>query len=194
MVPCSQSEGPHRRFVVWVQGCTIRCPGCCNPELFDAAGGRDTEIDELLARLHEALHAHRIEGLTVVGGEPVEQPEAVAALCEGAVRLGLGTIVFTGHNLVEAERRPGFDRLWAALDTLVDGPFDAKDPEPEPGRSYVGSRNQGLHHRTDRYADPALWRGPRSAELHLRPDGSMDLHGAPDVALRLRRLLRKAGG
>jgi anaerobic ribonucleoside-triphosphate reductase activating protein len=35
-VACTEAEGPFRRHALWLQGCTLACPGCCNPELFPA--------------------------------------------------------------------------------------------------------------------------------------------------------------
>ncbi|HGG57662.1 MAG TPA: 4Fe-4S cluster-binding domain-containing protein, partial [Nannocystis exedens] len=40
IVAITEAEGPGRRFALWVQGCSLHCPGCCNPELFAAAGGQ----------------------------------------------------------------------------------------------------------------------------------------------------------
>jgi len=39
IVPCTEAEGPGRRFALWFQGCPLRCPGCCNPEFIPFAGG-----------------------------------------------------------------------------------------------------------------------------------------------------------
>lgn len=182
-------EGPFERAAIWVQGCSLACPGCCNPELFEPGGGALREVDELLAEL---AAGPAIEGITVLGGEPLEQLEGVAALAEGAAAAGLGVIVFTGFELGEARMRPGFDRLWAAIDTLVDGPYRRR--EPERARRFIGSRNQGLRHRSRRYADPQLWRGQNGAELHIGPDGRMQVHGFPVQTKRLLRLLRELEG
>ncbi len=182
VVPITTAEGPGRRMAIWVQGCRLRCPGCCNPALFAAGRGPGTPVERLLASAKQAIAAHGISGLTVLGGEPLEQLPGVTALCDGAARLGLGVIVFSGYRHAEALRQPGFDALWTALDTLVDGRFDATTPEPsmaQGGRRYIGSTNQTLHHRTERYRDPVLWRGPVHAEVHVHPDGRWSLHGEP---------------
>nr|WP_255216303.1 4Fe-4S single cluster domain-containing protein [Pseudenhygromyxa sp. WMMC2535] len=196
-VPRTRAEGPHERWALWLQGCSLRCPGCCNPELFDPAGGALVEVDVLLAELAElapgrAAPRRKIEGVTILGGEPLEQLEALTELCEGAAGLGLGVLVFTGLRLEEARARPGFAALWASLDTLVDGRFEARAREPEAragGRRFVGSRNQTLHHRSPRYADPAVWAGANSAELRVEADGSVSVHGFPSAARSLLRLL-----
>jgi hypothetical protein len=102
-------------------------------------------------------------------------------------RLELGVIVFTGYSDTEARGLPGFSRLWRAIDTLVDGPFDARQPEPEGGRCFVGSRNQRLVHRTTRYCHEALWTGRTHVEIRIGSDGTTTVHGAPqDVDSLLR--------
>lgn len=187
-VACTEAEGPGRRFAVWVQGCSLACPGCCNPELFAADGGETVAVATLADELAAARTVHAIEGLTVLGGEPSEQAEAVAALCRAARELGLGTLVFTGRTLAELQRRPEAAALLGAVDSLVDGRFDARRREPPRGRRWIGSTNQQIVHLTPRYADPARWRGHDHAELQIDATGTITAHGAPDL---LRRLLKK---
>jgi anaerobic ribonucleoside-triphosphate reductase activating protein len=182
-VACSEAEGPHRRYALWVQGCSLGCPGCCNPELFAAAGGTVLTVDELLADILAA----QVEGVTLLGGEPLEQIAGVTALAGRVRAAGLGVLVFSGYTLDEIVALPGGSALLAVVDTLVDGRFVAAAREPSDGRRVVGSRNQRLVHRTPRYADPALWRGPPRVELQVGPAGEIGVHGDPDLARRLTR-------
>jgi anaerobic ribonucleoside-triphosphate reductase activating protein len=191
-VPATAAEGPGLRFAAWVQGCTLRCAGCCNPGMWSPGRGDAVPVAALLRELDQAREQHGLEGLTILGGEPLEQLPAVTALCEGAAARGLGVLVFSGYRLDEARARPGFASLWRVIDTLVDGRYDAAEPEPRPehgGRRFIGSRNQQLRHRTDRYRDPALWHGPHAAEARLAPDGSLSLHGEPDIVRALLRAI-----
>ncbi len=186
-VACTGAEGPHLRFALWVQGCTLACPGCCNRELWAADAGRDVEVDALVDATLEARDHHGIEGVTVVGGEPLEQIEAVTAFARGVGAHGLGVVVFTGFTLAEARARPGFPALWDVIDTLVDGRFEARARDDV--RRFVGSTNQRLHHRTSRYADPEPWHGPATAELVRADDGRLRIVGDPTVARALGRAL-----
>ena len=191
-VACTAAEGPGLRCAVWVQGCTLACPGCCNPELFAAEGGTWRTVIELRDELIAAQGLHGVEGLSVLGGEPSEQLAGVTELCGAARGLGLGVIVFTGRTLAELAALTGGAALLATVDTLIDGRFEAGRREPADGRRFVGSRNQRIVHLTGRYADPALWRGSGGIELQITGDGQMALHGAPALARRLGRAL--AGG
>ncbi len=191
-VPVTSAEGPHRRFAVWTQGCALACPGCCNPELFDPNGGREITVAELLRHI-DAVRAE-IEGITVVGGEPLEQIAAVTALAEGCRARGLGVLVFTGHRRADVERWPGYAALWTAIDTLVDGRFDAASARGEM-RRFVGSPNQVLHHRTERYRSADLWHGEALAELVLDDRGHARLVGTPSlVRLAGRALTAQSSG
>ncbi|WP_223784707.1 4Fe-4S single cluster domain-containing protein [Myxococcus sp. AS-1-15] len=182
-VPRTEAEGPGRRFALWVQGCPLRCPGCCNPEMFAMERGAVVTVEAMAARV---LATPGIEGLTILGGEPFSQADAVAELCERVRAGGLSTLVFTGYTLAElkAQGRPGVERLLASLDLLVDGRYE-KD-QPETRRRWIGSRNQVMHFLTPRYApeDPTFT-APNTAEVHLI-EGRIIVNGWPDLADRLR--------
>jgi anaerobic ribonucleoside-triphosphate reductase activating protein len=186
IVADTDAEGPGRRFALWVQGCAIRCPGCCNPEMFNARGGRVAAVAELVA-LVEATAG--IEGVTVLGGEPFEQADGVGAFAEGVRALGLSVMVFTGHVVEELRGRadPGVDRLLAATDLLVDGPY-LRD-QPEDGRRWIGSTNQRYHFLTGRYSltEPRFWSG-NTVEIRVEK-GRIMVNGWPAgaEALGLRR-------
>lgn len=170
-------------MAIWVAGCTLRCPGCCNPELFAADAGATMPLADIEARLDG--QRGRIEGLSILGGEPLQQPAAVAQLLRAAQGRGLGTIVFSGYTLAEARTRPGFETVWSQLDTLIDGRYESGSTELR--RRFIGSSNQRLHHRTPRYADEALWRGPTRVEVRIDARGQVEAHGLPRAVARLRR-------
>ena len=172
VVDRTEAEGPGVRTAIWTQGCSIRCPGCCNPELFGARGGELYGVEALLARVVDA----GTEGITLLGGEPLDQPEAVTALAHAVRGKGLSVVVFSGYRYAEVERRA--PDLLAAVDVLVDGPYDAAQPEDGPrARRWVGSRNQQLHFLGTRYG-LADFQGPNTVELRLRTDGVM-INGWP---------------
>src|SRR5438067_2431656 len=102
IVPCTEAEGPGRRFAVWFQGCPLRCPGCCNPEMLPFSGGRAMALGAVLAELDAARSQSDIEGITLLGGEPLAHATGAAALADAARRRGLSVMVFTGYTLTEA--------------------------------------------------------------------------------------------
>jgi anaerobic ribonucleoside-triphosphate reductase activating protein len=184
----TEAEGPGRRWALWVQGCPLRCPGCCNPEMLPARArdGRDelVSVDELA---REALDTPGIEGVSFLGGEPFAQAAPLAALAERVRAVGLSVMVFTGYTLAELEAREDARALLAATDLLVDGRYD--ETLPETASRWIGSRNQGLHFLSDRYrADDPRFLRKNSVELRLRA-GVLTVNGWPAAA----RLFRRAG-
>ncbi len=185
VVEDTEAEGPGRRFALWVQGCSLRCPGCCNPEMFGQEGGREEDTAELARR---ALAVNGLEGVSVLGGEPCEQPEAVADFCERVRAGGLGVMLYSGYRLEElrAKKSPAVERLLAATDLLADGRYERELPERD--RRWLGSSNQQLHFLTTRYRkdDPRLVM-PNTVELRLTKDG-LTVNGWPQGAKGLEGL------
>jgi anaerobic ribonucleoside-triphosphate reductase activating protein len=184
----TECEGPGRRFALWVQGCRIRCPGCCNPHFFATQGGRRMAVSEIADEIRAV--AGEIEGVTLLGGEPFDQPEALAVLACQARAFGLSIMTFTGYRLEDLRGRgsKGADALLAATDLLVDGPYDAKRPETR--RRWAGSTNQRFHFLSGRYSPGIEWPAPgepqRRIEMELTRDGSVRLRGWPEFARLVR--------
>lgn len=177
IVADTEAEGPGRRFALWVQGCSLRCPGCCNPEMFAADKGRAADSAELAA---QALATAGLEGVSVLGGEPGEQAEAVADFCERVRAGGLSVMLYSGYTLAELRARPGAERLLKAVDLLVDGRYQQSLPETR--RRWLGSTNQVMHFLTPRYslADPRF-ASANTVELRLTRDG-LTINGWPAAA------------
>src|SRR5213592_3587619 len=89
IVPCTEAEGPGRRFALWFQGCPLRCPGCCNPEMLPFEGGQAMPLADVMERLRRASDEQCIEGITLLGGEPLAHAAGAAALARATQLLGL---------------------------------------------------------------------------------------------------------
>jgi anaerobic ribonucleoside-triphosphate reductase activating protein len=188
IVDDTEAEGPGRRFALWVQGCTIRCPGCCNPEMFTRAGGTEMTIDAIAERL---ANATGVEGVSILGGEPFEQAAGVAELARRVRTRGLTVMVYSGYTLAElreqAARDAGVAALLGEIDLLVDGRYDRDRPEPPPpiGRRWLGSTNQVMHYLTAAYsADDPRMHAANTVEVHWR-DGKLVVNGWPSGAAAL---------
>ena len=170
------AEGPGLRTAVWFQGCSIRCPGCINPHLFSPRGGNLFSVTDVV---NEALAAG-VEGLTLIGGEPFDQPASGAALAKAAQVQGLGVISFSGYEYESLLDREGATQAFlAATDLLVDGPYRAHDPETR--RALVGSGNQRFIHLTDRYKGYRPETVTNRIDVRVRADGSVDVAGFLDT-------------
>jgi len=171
------AEGPGLRYAIWVQGCTLRCAGCCNPEMFPREGGESIAIDDLV----DTILAEPVEGISLLGGEPFEQADACARLAERVRTEGRSVMVFTGYRIEEIAGSP----LLAHCDLLVDGRYERSLPESR--RRWIGSSNQRMHFLTDRYSpnDPRFLEGN---EVVIRLSrGELSVHGWPAAAAKVRR-------
>jgi len=172
----TEAEGPGERFAVWVQGCPIRCPGCCNPEMLSKDGGVEMGVAELAERV---IATDGIEGLTLLGGEPFAQAGACASLAARVRAFGLTVMVFTGFtyqwDLDECDE--DVRRLLAETDLLVDGPYKRK--LSEEWRRWIGSTNQKMYCLTDAYSleDPRFYER-NTVEIRYR-DGELVVNGWP---------------
>lgn len=143
----SLHDGPGQRTVLWFAGCGIRCAGCVNPHLFASDSGLSAPLWEIGHVLLEGIH-RRDQGVTFVGGEPFDQPQALAELCEHVAQCWASwpnvprLIVYSGNTFeqLKARRNPDVERALNTADVLVDGPFVQKWADEDLG--YRGSRNQ----------------------------------------------------
>lgn len=141
IVRSSAANGPGNRFVVWVQGCSRRCRGCFNPAAQPFPGaGCDITISQIMSSVPDA-----VEGITVSGGEPFEQPEELLHLVRAAGSHNLSVLIYTGYTYEELTN--GFsgttqDVIHDVLehtDYLIDGPYVREIPSQN---KWAGSGNQ----------------------------------------------------
>ena len=120
--PESIVDGKGIRFVVFVQGCPHRCPGCHNPQSHPFEGGTPTDVRDLFRQVCENP---LLKGVTFSGGEPFCQPGPLAELGKLAHSRHLDVTTYTGYTYERllAMRDPAVDALLAETDVLIDGPF-----------------------------------------------------------------------
>lgn len=172
--------GPGVRAVVWVQGCPLRCRGCVAAETLPFEGGTPLPVPELAEHLADLTD---VEGVTLSGGEPFAQAEALSALLDAVRerRPDFSAMAYSGFRHETLSRgTPGQRALLARLDLLVDGPYVTARHAPLRWR---GSANQRLLALTDRYAGTVAEGGDTSAgiEVSVGADGSFSWAGVPPV-------------
>jgi len=208
-VPFSHANGPGRRATIWVQGCSLGCPGCFNGATHARDGGRRIEIEEILATLQELVD--RIEGVTISGGEPLQQRPALTVLLRGLkARTNLSVILLTGLTWEEVQRMVAADeeairaRIRAQccveraetradagdalvqpqgflryVDVLIAGRYRQ---EQRLARGLRGSANKTVHLLTNLYSLQDIARVPE-AEAIVAPDGRVLLSGVDPLWL-----------
>lgn len=175
----SRANGPGARFVVWMQGCTLGCAGCFNPATHPDIGGRDIDVSELVSELAQAA-SRGIEGLSLSGGEPLQQAAAAVELLDAARALGLSTLAFSGYTIEEIRELPHGPEVLARLDVLIDGRYVSTQRLASGLR---GSANQRIQLLTQRYSAAEVEATP-VAEIRIGPTGEVVLTGVNPLKLR----------
>lgn len=134
-------DGPGIRLTVFTQGCPHDCPGCHNMQTHDYQGGYVGDTDQILSALGENP---LLDGVTLSGGEPLDQPLACRHIAQGAKKLGLNVWAYTGY-LWEDIVKKGDTQILGLLeqiDVLIDGPFQMHQRSLE--LLFCGSKNQRI--------------------------------------------------
>jgi anaerobic ribonucleoside-triphosphate reductase activating protein len=166
--------GPGRRIGLWTQGCTIHCPGCVSRDTWEADPGKAIAIDALVAWCRKASGGAP-DGITISGGEPFDQPGALAALVDAfdtwrsELAQPFDLLCYSGYRLEHLRSRHG--ALLARFDAVITDPFVEAAPTERPWR---GSDNQRLTPLTPlgeaRYAAAGIVPGPK--RFQVVADGS----------------------
>jgi anaerobic ribonucleoside-triphosphate reductase activating protein len=136
-------DGPGIRFVLFTQGCDMRCYGCHNSESWDFSGGISMQTNEIITLM---LSNPLTDGLTISGGEPFLQAAECAEIAMAAQTNGLNVWIYTGMTFQELIQRTELDtdikKLLNHTDVLIDGPFILV--ERSLSHKWRGSYNQRL--------------------------------------------------
>ena len=135
-------DGPGRRSVVQVAGCSIRCPGCYVPQTHERENGTLVSTTTIVSEIIRNRVNH--DGVTILGGEPFDQPGPVAELVFRLKRDGFHVTIYSGYTIEALIQRkdPNVNYVLTHTDLLIDGPF-VSGLGTEAGE-YRGSGNQRL--------------------------------------------------
>ncbi len=150
-------DGPGIRFVVFMQGCPMRCLYCHNPDTWDFAGGESFTVGEILEK-YKKCEAFITGGITVTGGEPLMQKDFVAALFERAKSEGIHTCLDTSGAGFSIDKKSDFDRLLSVTDLVM---LDIKHIDNMEHKKLTGMENDSIF-------DFARYVSEKNVEIWLR--------------------------
>lgn len=138
----STVDGPGRRSVVQVAGCSIRCAGCYVPETHERTNGKLTSISDIVVEIDKKSGEH--DGVSILGGEPFDQPESLQILVEKLKAKNYHLVIYSGYTLetLLARGQESVNRILSNTDLLIDGAF-VRELASNAGE-YRGSSNQRL--------------------------------------------------
>ena len=138
------ADGPGVRFIVFMQGCHMRCRYCHNPDTWKMDGGDEVTADEILKRaLRFKPYWGKDSGITISGGEPLLQIDFVIELFKKAKELGINTCIDTAGNPFTKEEPffSKFEELMKYTDLLL---LDLKEINPTRHKDLTGFDNSNI--------------------------------------------------
>lgn len=133
--------GPGRRIGIWLQGCPGTCEGCMSPEMKIPDPSFEMDENLLFASLADIFARNRVDGVTISGGEPAMQWDALLRLLDFLAGYTKDILLYTGYTREELERAGRFAPLRSRTSVLVTGPYEAEKNDGLPLR---GSSNQEI--------------------------------------------------
>lgn len=107
---CGTVDGPGIRFVVFLQGCPMRCKYCHNPDTWELAINKSMSVDDILSQYNSVKEFCK-GGITVTGGEPLMQIEFVTELFKKASENNIHTALDTSGVIFTPDNTENFDNL-----------------------------------------------------------------------------------
>ena len=179
----SKVNGPGLRFVLWTQGCSKGCSECFNPETWSTNIYKELSPIELF----ELIKNFEVDGITISGGDPLEQEDELLELLMllSTMRLRKGVILFSGFTRAEISRDPIREKCLSYIDVLIDGRYEKN---LKVDFSLRGSSNQEFYFFSDKISSDEL---SFDQEIEISSlEGDIMMTGFPNIS---RKILKELG-
>ena len=137
-------DGPGIRFVVFVQGCPMRCLYCHNPDTWATTGGTEISVDEILQKYEDNKSFYKNGGLTVTGGEPLLQIDFLTELFMKAKAQGIHTCIDTSGIVFKPDNKTIVDKMDVLMQYTDLVMLDIKHIRDEDHRKLTGHSNKNI--------------------------------------------------
>ena len=129
----STTNGPGNRIVIWVQGCSLNCKGCFNPETHETGGASIISVADLANMVN---NDDSIEGITISGGEPLDYPIELTRFLEN-IKPNLTKIAYSGYSIKEISKDILKKSVIKNVDLAIVGRFNKKFAHPYLGKKFL---------------------------------------------------------
>jgi anaerobic ribonucleoside-triphosphate reductase activating protein len=160
--------GPGKRLLLFTQGCSLHCKGCVNKHLWQFGVGANITVEEVLELCQD------VEGITLHGGEPLDQSEGVLEIVKALKSVGKTVILFTGYQYKELSKSSQ-KRVWSLSDLVVSGRYI--EEKRNIYLQFRGSTNQRVYRHKGKYKDYQIKDGKSVAVIRLNENGKMQSRG-----------------
>jgi anaerobic ribonucleoside-triphosphate reductase activating protein len=174
--PESYIYAPGKQFVIWAHGCTIRCKGCWNSEMWDSKPKKMFTVNSIIGQI---ATIKGLSGVTFLGGEPLDQKEPLLELCRSIKNLGLGITIYTGYEKEELNSEI-CKNIMGLTDILICGRYI--ESLRDTGLQWRGSSNQKILFLTEYYANYQI-DNANYCEINISENGEVRVLGFPDLKL-----------
>ena len=137
---CGTVDGPGIRFVIFMQGCPMRCKYCHNPDTWGVNENKKIKVSQILEQ-YEKVKEFCKGGITVTGGEPLVQIDFVTELFKQAQELNIHTALDTSGILFNPEDTIKIDALLKYTDLVL---LDIKHIDDEEHKKLTGHSNKNI--------------------------------------------------
>lgn len=141
------SLGPGKRIAIWVSGCRRQCYKCANPELWEQKPNQRIDTKVFAKMLAELFKKREVDGLTISGGEPMNQAEAILDIMNSLDEQGVfceDILIFTGYKISEIELDKDKRALMNKAAVIIDGEY--VDSQNDGISALKGSLNQNINY------------------------------------------------
>ena len=179
----SKVNGPGNRFVLWTQGCSKGCSECFNPETWSTNIYKELSPIELF----ELIKNFEVDGITISGGDPLEQEDELLELLMllSTMRLSKGVILFSGFTRAEISSNIIREKCLSYIDVLIDGRYEKN---LKVDFSLRGSSNQEFYFFSNKILSDELC-FDQEVEISVL-EGEILMTGFPKVS---RKILKDLG-
>ncbi|BBF44504.1 pyruvate formate-lyase activating enzyme [Lachnospiraceae bacterium KM106-2] len=141
---CGTVDGPGIRYVVFTQGCPMRCKYCHNPDTWECKQASQKSVDEIITEYESMKAFLKNGGITVTGGEPLMQIDFLIELFERCSELGIHTCLDTSgitYNNTNEAWMEKLNRLMKVTDLVM---LDIKHIDPKAHKELTGQDNKNI--------------------------------------------------
>lgn len=138
---CGTVDGPGIRFVIFMQGCPLRCQYCHNPDTWQTDTNKLITVDEIMQKYDGVKEFVRSGGITVTGGEPLLQIDFVTELFKVAKAHGIHTALDTSGITFNQENTENINNLLKYTDLVL---LDIKHIDDEEHKKLTGASNKNI--------------------------------------------------
>lgn len=141
---CGTVDGPGLRYVIFLQGCPMRCQYCHNPDTWEPFKGTEMTVDKALEKFYSNLPFYKNGGVTVTGGEPMMQMDFLIELFTKLKEDGVHTCLDTSGIMFQPTNKDVMDkieRLMAVTDLVM---LDIKHIDDEKHKKLTSHSNERI--------------------------------------------------